>query len=178
MEKKKNAQNLFIKECLYLALLDLMKKQEFRAITVTKLTATAGVSRMAFYRNYGTTEDIIVDYLNETAFGIDKKNATKIMYLPNTLRCTFEFFCQNHELMECLIRFHMTDLILNAIETHFKTTFYQLLYSYGFQNEYEISALVGIFFKILIDWTKNGMTESLEQMVITVYAIMTKFENY
>ncbi|MCI8744300.1 MAG: TetR/AcrR family transcriptional regulator [Lachnospiraceae bacterium] len=178
MEKSRNPKNIFVKECLFTALLILMQSKNFHEITVTELTKKAGVSRMAFYRNYETIEDIIIDYFNTTKLGINENNADKIMYLPNMILRTCEFFYANQELMNDLIHFHMTDLILNAIEAHFHSTFYLLLYSYGFQSDYEISALVGIFFKILIDWTKNGMTENIEQMSITIYDIMTKFDNY
>lgn len=178
MEKNENAQNLFIKECLFTALLDLMKKKSLCNISITELAKRAGVSRMAFYRNYHSIQDIIIDYLDSTTLGIDKRNMTKIMYLPDTLRCVFNYFYENRFLIEYLIEINMTDFILHAIEKHFRTTFHLLLYSYGFQSNYEVSALVGIFYKILIDWTKKGMVESIAEMTEVTFRIITKFENY
>ncbi len=178
MKKRENAQNLFIKECLFTALLNLMKKKGFYNISITELAKEAGVSRMAFYRNYNNIQDIITDYLDSTTLGIDKRNMTKIMYLPDTLRCVFNYFYENRFLIEYLVGINMTDFILHAIEKHFRTTFYLLLYSYGFQSDYEVSALVGIFYKILIDWTKNGMVESIEEMTKVTFSIISHFENY
>jgi Transcriptional regulator len=178
MEKSENPQNLFIKECLFTALLSLIKKKSLYDISITELAKRAGVSRMAFYRNYNSTQDIITDYLDSTTLGIDKQNMTKIMYLPDTLRCVFNYFYENRFLIEYLIKINMTDLILHAIEKHFRTTFHLLLYSYGFQSDYEVSALIGIFYKILIDWTKKGMKDSITEMTKVTFNIINKFENY
>lgn len=41
------------------ALLQLMKKKNFSAITVTDICEKAGVSRLTFYRNFETKEDIL-----------------------------------------------------------------------------------------------------------------------
>ena len=34
---------------------------------------------------------------------------------------------------------------------------------------------MGIFYKILLDWIRNGMTESIEEMSMVGYSIITKF---
>ncbi len=178
MEQNRSARNLFIKECLFTALLDLIKRKELSKISVTELTKRAGVSRMAFYRNYDSIPEIIVDYFDSSTLGIDKRNMSKVMYLPDTLRNVFCFFLENKFLIEYLIKTNMTDLILNSIDKHFRTTFYLFLYSYGFRSEYEVSALVGILYKILIDWTKSDMKEDIAEITELTFSIITKFENY
>ena len=50
-----------------------------------------------------------------------------------------------------------------------------LISSYGFESPYEVSALVGMFSKILMDWLVSGMKESIEDMTMVVYNILTKF---
>ena len=60
---KKN--NLFIKEYILQALLDLMKEKDFKDISITEITKKAGVSRMAYYRNYYYKEDILENYMTE-----------------------------------------------------------------------------------------------------------------
>ncbi len=47
------------KECLQLALVDLMAEKPFEKITVTELVLKSGVSRQSFYRNYESKEDIL-----------------------------------------------------------------------------------------------------------------------
>jgi AcrR family transcriptional regulator len=176
MEKRrKNDQNLFAKKCLQEALLYLLKNHDFNKITITKLTEKAGVSRMTFYRNYQRITDLVLDYFEETHFGVQDKGKNSF-YLPNMIRGTFTFFMENQILIKQLIDSGNSDVIQKSIENQFSRNFYLLLSSYGFESEYEISALVGIFCKILIDWFRNGMQEGIEQMVIIVYKIMTKFD--
>lgn len=47
------------------ALLVLMRKKPFDKITITEITQEADLVRKTFYRNYGTKEDILDEYLNE-----------------------------------------------------------------------------------------------------------------
>lgn len=43
---------------LITALLQLLKTKDFTDITVTQVVKRAGVSRMAFYRNFDTLDDV------------------------------------------------------------------------------------------------------------------------
>ena len=63
--KNNNSQNRIAKESMFIALMILMEKKSFKKISITELTKKAGVSRMAFYRNYTQMEDIISNYLSE-----------------------------------------------------------------------------------------------------------------
>ena len=63
----------------------------------------------------------------------------------------------------------------DALEKQISSNLYLMVSAYGFENSYEISALVGLFMKILTDWLQKGMQESIEEMTIIVYRIITKF---
>nr|OTP12893.1 hypothetical protein A5888_003474 [Enterococcus sp. 9E7_DIV0242] len=56
-------RNAITKESIFTALMILMEKKDFHKISITEVTSKAGVSRMAFYRNYEILEDVITDYL-------------------------------------------------------------------------------------------------------------------
>ena len=45
--------NETVREALAIALLKLMKSQEFAKITVSDIVRVAGVGRSSFYRNFG-----------------------------------------------------------------------------------------------------------------------------
>lgn len=62
-----------------------------------------------------------------------------------------------------------------TLEKNIGAQSYYLIAAYGFENPYEVSGLVGIFYKILLDWIRNGMKESIEEMSMVVYGIITKF---
>lgn len=50
-------------EYLITALLQLLETKDFNDITVTQVVKRAGVSRMAFYRNFDTLEDVLIAYI-------------------------------------------------------------------------------------------------------------------
>ncbi len=53
-----NTTNRLVRKCIFTSLMQLMEKKDFQQITVTEITGRAGVSRMAYYRNYTSKEDI------------------------------------------------------------------------------------------------------------------------
>ena len=61
---KKNL-NFVIKESLTEALFILMRKKPFEEITITEISKLAGVSRISFYRNFDSKEDVLVKYIFE-----------------------------------------------------------------------------------------------------------------
>ena len=53
----------YVKRQLTAALLELLEEKELRDISVSALTAAAGVHRVSFYRSYGEKEDVLREYL-------------------------------------------------------------------------------------------------------------------
>lgn len=52
-------------ESIYGALLQLMEKKPYADITITDICKRAGVSRMAYYRNYASKDEILTRRLDE-----------------------------------------------------------------------------------------------------------------
>ncbi len=57
--RRKNQTNQIVRESITQALLLLMQTQPFAQINITQLVERAGVSRVSFYRNFHSVEDII-----------------------------------------------------------------------------------------------------------------------
>ena len=49
----------FTKNCIMDALIQLMHTKDYNDITITDITKRAGVSRMSYYRNYKSKDDIL-----------------------------------------------------------------------------------------------------------------------
>ena len=64
MDKRKEA-NLHVKNSIVSALIDLMREKNFEAISVSEITARAGVSRVSYYRNFDSKEDILTGSLKD-----------------------------------------------------------------------------------------------------------------
>lgn len=66
MEKNRVSQaNIIAKECIVSALLKLIYEKPLSTITISELTKKAGVSRMTFYRNYDSKEEVFIGHLDE-----------------------------------------------------------------------------------------------------------------
>ena len=51
------------RECIESALIKLMEKKDFAHISITEIITKAGVSRVSYYRNYSSKEDILSKYM-------------------------------------------------------------------------------------------------------------------
>ena len=95
---KKN--NLFIKEYILQALLDLMKEKDFKDISITEITKKAGVSRMAYYRNYYYKEDILENYMTDLLDKYEKIRNKIVEEHPNNkyklMLYVFEYFKEKY----------------------------------------------------------------------------------
>jgi nitrogen fixation NifU-like protein len=172
-----NPKQEFIKECLFDALMKLMKKNSFDSITVTQLVKTAGVSRMAFYRNYQTTCDIITSYFDDHPFGMDEETDDEID-LKRLMRSMFGFIKDNRILMQNLLSSGMTYLFMNWLEVNFRGKYRYVINQLGFIEEYEVSACIGIYYEIIIDWVKEGMDDESESLAeASLYRILYIFRS-
>lgn len=61
-----------IKECIYTAMLLLMEQKSYDKITVTDITKKAGVSRMSFYRNFDSKDDVLFKCAEECFLEMEK----------------------------------------------------------------------------------------------------------
>lgn len=154
--------NKLTKQSLQTALIYLMNKKPFEQITITELVNKAGVSRMSFYRNYTSKEDILKKIKNEvldslkTAF-INLKNG------HGSYEIYYKIFCgiQNQ-----------ADTISLLLKANFATTFMfenilffdNIVESKNIKDYYNFIACVGAILSIVTRWLVDGMKESVEFM--------------
>ena len=60
-------------DSIYTALLQIMEKKPYEQISITDITRRAGVSRMAYYRNYESKDEILTKRLDKTIDSIIEK---------------------------------------------------------------------------------------------------------
>lgn len=63
LRKSAQESNAITKECIELALISLMERKPFSEITIKDITDRAGVSRVSYYRNYSSKEDILSGFI-------------------------------------------------------------------------------------------------------------------
>lgn len=165
---KKNAQttNVFIKECIALALVSLLQTKELDAISITELTRLAGVSRMAYYRNFSSKEDILYSYFEILLQQYDKAEKAEfsqgVYYDINHLNHYFSFILKHKTFLRTIITHSygyiffdtMTEYIINKWLTD-ETDQYQ---------RYQLYAFSGALYSLHIGWTKHDFLETPEEM--------------
>ena len=70
---KENSAHRIVVDCIYEALIKLMDEKPYKEITITDITKKAGVSRMAYYRNYQDKDDILIDHFKKVSSSSSEK---------------------------------------------------------------------------------------------------------
>ena len=162
MKKERNAVNAFAKECIATALIKLMKEKKYEDITITDIAKTAGVSRITYYRNYNSKDDIIIQYLEEIGYQLKQELETKHLNpAKETYACTlaiFRYWQRYSDFLLCLYEAKLGYMLLDHLNqpiSHFATTT---------REKYEACYYVGSMHNILVEWIKGGIKESPEEM--------------
>jgi len=150
--------NKVTKECLRIAMFKLMDKGDFEKITVTEIAKRAGVSRLAFYRNYGSKEELVADMCRSVfqeltaSLGSDRFRTDREQWYADFFRTIKE----NSEYFQIYLNAHLKlsdGLILESAYPASST-----------EEHYARAASEGAFLNVLTEWFEAGMQESPEEM--------------
>ena len=162
--KQKNESNRLVKDCITTAFIELMKVRDYNAITITDITKKAGVSRMAYYRNYTSKEDILNKYMDEVGISVHEKISRM-----NTREEIYHYYCALFEQLGAyrdlgitVYRAHLGELILMNINKYMALTFPPE--GNDSASRYRYLYLAGAFYNVFIEWLKNGRQEDTAEM--------------
>lgn len=163
-----NSQNQLVRESIFTALMILMERKSFSEIKITEIVNKAGVSRMSYYRNYNSKEDIINIYLDEMFEEYMEIISNYEKYDRYHRKYWFiACFKNNERLIRNLVNSGLTFLVLERInkfvdevielppneKNHLPET-----------DQQNMRFAVGGLFNVIIEWFNGGMSESLEEM--------------
>lgn len=160
--------NKITRDALKNSLITLMNEKEFKNITISELTKHSGVSRCAFYRNYHSKEDILLEISKDTVKEIyqvlSKSKNNSFMWYK---KC-FEEIKKYYKIAKLLIvdaSIPIQELYRNIIKkkenTNSKDEYKELSYE---------SALSSIIFR----WLNTDMKESEEEMALICTELFEK----
>ena len=114
LKQNNEDSRFFTRNCIAFGLITLLKREKmnFRDVTVSKLCEVAGVSRAAFYRNYRSIDEVLVDRLHE--FGKELTSHMETDVFKNWL-WVFKITDANRLLFETLINAGMEHMISNTL---------------------------------------------------------------
>lgn len=150
----------FLKECIADSLLRLLRTKPLEAITIREITELANVSRVTYYRNFTSKEEVI-------EFKLDKLMTDWIEHektIRNTSACElairfFQFFYSIRDIVQTLIQAKLSLLLLNALIIRFGDVFTQDYAEY-YRQIFISFGLCGV----ILTWMDTGMNESPEEM--------------
>lgn len=165
--ERKNQANQLARECIVTALMQLLKEKPLSAISISELTERAGVSRMTYYRNYQSKEDIFASYLEEalTAYQKEARELSldkHIFAVANLYHC-FSYFEKHKEFLDSLFKSGLGHLLLDAISQYILNTWYKP--EDGIESYYGLQAFAGALYNLYISWSANGSKETPAELV-------------
>ncbi len=169
------------RDYIFEAFFKLLETDNYDKISVAQITEKAGVSRMSFYRNFSSKEDLVVKALQKIAKALENKIASieeKNEY--TVIKCFFETFKEHKIFFVSLsqepIAKNFSELTMKKLKENFpedkfnKTQKYISIFYYS------------AFSSVIFEWLKNGCEESCEEMARflcsqTSFDIYEKFNN-
>lgn len=161
LRKHSEELNRLVVESLQVALLQLIGKKNYDSITVTELCKKAGVSRMAFYGNFASKDDII----NKIVYDLQGEMLSRLgspFRQEVTLKWYVDMFCfvkEKTDILQPLFCAGFRDKYLDLVNSVFlrhkdlkpDETYQRLLWSGGVVNA-------------IVYWLSNDMAESPTDM--------------
>ena len=155
---RQSASNRLARECMVTALMQLLESQPLSTITISELTAKAGVSRMTFYRNYSSKEDIFARHLKDILEeyreeSFELRDGEHNYSLPHMMHC-FRYFNTYKDFLNCLFLSALEDYVLSRWQTDPSDS----------SEYYALHAFSGALFSVYIAWSNRGAKETPEEM--------------
>lgn len=154
--------NRLTRESIESALLLLMEKADFETISITDIIRKAGVSRSAYYRNYTSKEDILLNVFNEAAKTIVSAMSESIAHrnASDCYQILFEKVWESRKLFEIIDKARM----VYKFQTSVNRRYLSLLTQDAISEYYRILSWVGSVFNMIFGWIDRGYRESPAEM--------------
>ena len=150
--------NRLTRECLRTAIMKLMGEHPLEKISVNDIVSLAGVSRMAFYRNYGTKEALADDLCMDLANRLEENLRREFLNGDRELwyQHFFERMYNNKDYLKILFSHRPPIKVHDMIE--------RLFPGIPVEDRYYYIGRCGAVHTIFKEWYQSGMKESPEEM--------------
>ena len=164
--KKDYRERMVVQEWMCTALIELMKEHDYDSITITQITEKAGVSRMTYYRNYVSKEDILRSYGNYlTELFANEVRIASAYTAEKYFSLLFSFIEKNIDYIKTLIDNRKSGIILDAMNRNIEDI------ASG-KNLYTARFAVGAFYNLMLGWINGGQKESCEEIAHIMFSLI------
>ena len=164
--KREALVDIYITEALLL----LLKKKEYKDISITEICKKAGVSRISFYRNFESKEDILLKKIQNVTDSFLKESA--ISYKSDTISSYFiKLFTHMKQQIE-LCNAHNKAGLMHMIKDEFDQVF---LNTYRQEyDEYKSVFIAGGIYNVFLFWFNNNCRDNPENLAKRLESILMK----
>lgn len=161
MIKYSNApQTIESKNMITDSLLELLKKNRYDDLTISKICEKAKISRITFYRNFDTKDDIIKYYLQKINFNFDYDENIKDI---NNLLINFYNYLLNYKDFLLLLDYNNLTFLLKenmlSIMEKFDLSSFDI-YKDNSIKEFAFDFISSTICSVLSLWTKHNFKET------------------
>lgn len=153
-------------------LLALLQERPLAQITTSELIEKSHVSRMTFYKYFGTKEEVLADYLCEiiSAYRADMKQAIHTgVFMDERHICHCLRFLQQYRLFFLtLIRSNLYGLMIDALNGYMDA----YVLKEGNYSKYELYYFAGALCNLYTKWLQSGMSEPPEVIARLVQKLL------
>ena len=152
------------------ALFILMKKNEYKNISITEICEKAGTGRMSFYRNFESKEDIIKKWITNTTDSFLKES--DINYKKDSTKDYFiKLFTHLEKYKTEAFLIYKANLF-NLLKDEFDNKLINL-HQKEYEN-YKSYFIAGGIFNVYYFWLINGSKESPEELANKMVDLLEK----
>ena len=177
-------EKLSVKEQIKKAFIDLLPEKEYSDITVSELAEKAGVSRMSFYRNFSSTDDIIESIANDFLYDVSSivlpviQENTERKWKDFVFETVYHFYkigrAPNFRLQEYAKKLpHSFGIIMSRVNDKMTRLAKETVPGDTAVN-YIIYGKIGFVNTVVRKWVETGMRESPDEMIAQIMSAITK----
>ena len=159
--RRKNTTSDMMKGYIADALLFLMKKKSYPAISISEITDKAGVNRSTFYRNFKSKDEIVKYYFSQIIYKHIAIIPSEPTSVPNYLLEMYtHYYGYKNELL-LMYKAKVTHIILEALNE----TFSAIRSDATLESRYATYYHTGGIYNTFLLWFERGMNEMPTEMV-------------
>lgn len=190
VQKKPHPSSVHSKKQLTAALFTLMENCDYPQITISEITAHAGLNRRTFYRNFKTKEDILIFSFEELCRSyVEALKKELPLSLPKITK-TFFTLCQTRlDYLRLLQKNNLLPFLLDQFNVYLPQI-YPLVkgaeqrengnpgnrqgkpesneYGDSVNLEYLLAYSVGGFWNMMVHWLSQGATQSPDDLAAMI----------
>ena len=162
-------------EYLTTALMQLLETTDFNDIKISQLVKRAGVSRMAFYRNFDTLEDVLRNYF-ETLIGKLFDDIIDSADHEDKLLRLSQFFSRLEVPIKLSIQRHYEDILRQAFFDNMIRLYAndpRLETLSASKRRYWVSFMSAGVYNVWRDWILHDKAESIDEIKALITALQT-----